>query len=160
MNSIFDFNHESIDVIKSRYQYEIGSGNNCDINMDLYVKFRMAIRKFELPKKFKELKARIRNYKGKKTDKIKSDEQKLDKLIQEYQDMLDDAFKFNFDTDLLLTKIYSCYRNNWYEKNAKSIFKNLCKEILDNDIKKYIKYEKLIILINDNIKELFESLNI
>ena len=55
----------------------------------------------------------------------------------------------------LLSNIENEYNRVSNKKGGKNTYKNICKNILEQIIQSLIKYEKKIILLNDNIKKLF-----
>jgi phenolic acid decarboxylase len=55
----------------------------------------------------------------------------------------------------LLSNIDNKYNRVSSKKGGKNTYKDICKNILEQIIQSLIKYEKKIILLNDNIKKLF-----
>ena len=55
----------------------------------------------------------------------------------------------------LLSNIQNEYNRVSNKKGGKNTYKDICKNILEQIIQSLIKYEKKIILLNDNIKKLF-----
>ena len=55
----------------------------------------------------------------------------------------------------LLSNIDNEYDNVYDKKGGKNTYKDICENILEQIIQSLIKYEKKIILLNDNIIKLF-----
>ena len=94
--------------------------------------------------------------KEKNIDEIQKSKNKklLDSLIKKLNDIQIKA-DVNWEyPNKLLKKIEKEYLENKNKKGAKEIYDNVCREIIDSDVKKYIKYEKSIIIIVENYKSL------
>ena len=51
------------------------------------------------------------------------------------------------------------FEKNMNNPNATNIYQNIFKEIFDNEVKKFINYEKKYMLFSDNINDLDKQLN-
>ena len=58
----------------------------------------------------------------------------------------------------MLTLITDNYSHNKGKPGAADMYAKICKEIIDNEVKKFIKYEKTFILYNDQIINIKKNL--
>ena len=97
-----------------------------------------------------------------KTDQRKLDEnqkkeskKKLEKLINDFNNIKVKA-KATLDNSVhLLNKIEEDYLKNKNKNAVNKYYDKVCRVIMDSAIKQYISYEKSIIIIFDNFKNLY-----
>jgi len=109
---------------------------------------------FEIKLKFKKLKQKME--KEKNIDEIQKskNEKLLDSLIKKLNDIKIKADANWEYSNKLLKKIEKDYLENKNKKGTKEIYDKVCREIIDSDVEKYIKYEKTIIIIVESYKPL------
>ena len=81
--------------------------------------------------------------------------EQLIKFRNEYCKLMEQSkedYEFYYN---LLSNIQNEYNRVSNKKGGKNTYKDICKNILEQIIQSLIKYEKKIILLNDNIKKLF-----
>ena len=104
----------------------------------------------ELEKKITELSS------IKKMESVaKEANEQLIKFRNEYCKLMEQSkedYEFYYN---LLSNIQNEYNRVSNKKGGKNTYKDICKNILEQIIQSLIKYEKKIILLNDNIKKLF-----
>jgi phenolic acid decarboxylase len=104
----------------------------------------------ELEKKITELSS------IKKMESVaKEANEQLIKFRNEYCKLMEQSkedYEFYYN---LLSNIENEYNRVSNKKGGKNTYKDICKNILEQIIQSLIKYEKKIILLNDNIKKLF-----
>ena len=104
----------------------------------------------ELEKKITELSS------IKKMESVaKEANEQLIKFRNEYCKLMEQSkedYEFYYN---LLSNIQNEYNRVSSKKGGKNTYKDICKNILEQIIQSLIKYEKKIILLNDNIKKLF-----
>ena len=104
----------------------------------------------ELEKKITELSS------IKKIESVaKEANEQLIKFRNEYCKLMEQSkedYEFYYN---LLSNIQNEYNRVSNKKGGKNTYKDICKNILEQIIQSLIKYEKKIILLNDNIKKLF-----
>ena len=92
----------------------------------------------------------------KKTESVaKEANEQFTKPRNEYCKLMEQSkedYEFYYN---LLSNIQNEYNRVSNKKGGKNTYKDICKNILEQIIQSLIKYEKKIILLNDNIKKLF-----
>ena len=113
-------------------------------------KFKIRDNLLELEKKITELSS------IKKMESVaKEANEQLIKFRNEYCKLMEQSkedYEFYYN---LLSNIENEYNRVSNKKGGKNTYKDICKNILEQIIQSLIKYEKKIILLNDNIKKLF-----
>ena len=113
-------------------------------------KFKIRDNLLELEKKITELSS------IKKMESVaKEANEQLIKFRNEYCKLMEQSkedYEFYYN---LLSNIQNEYNRVSNKKGGKNTYKDICKNILEQIIQSLIKYEKKIILLNDNIKKLF-----
>ena len=86
----------------------------------------------------------------------------FDKILNEISENcknLSRIIKFDFDeTTKMLSQITDNYFHNKGKPGAADIYVKICKEIIDNEVKKFIKYEKTLIIYNEQIINIKKNL--
>jgi hypothetical protein len=147
----FDFNNDDIDTIRKSYIIQ-DTTDPTRINDKMDVEFDIRILRYKIPEKINELRTRINDNKVKNDGEMKIFEEKINKLIDEYYEINEK----NREEYLYYWQVLSSYKAN-EDIISKDLYTKTTKEILDIRLKSLINREKLIISINDKIKELFDS---
>ena len=148
----FDFKHDDIDKIKKSYIYkdkDITEPTIINTYLDLIFESRIIC--YKIPEKLNDLKTRINGHKGENCEKMKKYEDRDNELMNQYNDIIKEQKQENF----YYWELLSCFKYN-KDKGPTNLFNNASQEILDMRLKSCIEKEKNIILINDEIKQLFE----
>ena len=120
----------------------------------IYCYFKLRLEKIILDEKFIKLKEKIYNYLGDKN--IEQEKEKINYIITESNKMKNEAkeeydFYYNILSDLNYSEIKFGEIND-----VKRTYENICQDIIDSRINKYLKYEKKLINFRDLIKDLSE----
>ena len=111
------------------------------------------MKKLELDSKLQKLKQKIEDYNGDKFDEIEIKKKKkiIDEMITELNNIKKESKeKYDYSQNLL-EELKNDYKKNKENKEAKTIFGNVSRDILESTYKFYIKCEKRLIIIVDNI---------
>ena len=105
--------------------------------------------------KFKEFKAKFKNYQ-RKNESENEYKNLYDEIVLEYNHIIDKANEiWDFNYDLLESIEYKS--KEIFNKTGKNGFSNINKEILDS-VDSYIKLDKVLILIKNKINDLIYSI--
>lgn len=146
------------DDIKKYYKYSLDSrSKDIDfINTNFHVLFFFRTSELNILSKFYEFEAKLKHSKGE--NKSKNEYKKIyDKLVLEYNNIIakeEEIWKFNND----LIRDLECRRKEISDKIGINGFVNLNKEILDNEIDSYVKFDKDLINIKKKINDLINYL--
>ena len=151
-----DLDFDDLVKIKKRYERKVLDGL-CWIQNDLnYSSFRYYLKDLDLEKQFEISKKKIEdNYKV-NLDIVKYNQSKqmLEKIVEDYTTTKNDA-KTTFEySDGLIKQVEEDYKKNDSQCDALTIYRNVCKEIMDNAVRVYIKCEKSLVLIIDKLKHI------
>lgn len=146
---------DDLKVIKSRYKYTIRDGF-CAFNNDLnYSLFRWLLEDLKIEENLELLKMKIEKKVSNNFGEAKyiSDKIFIDQIIYEFNAIKNEAkSRFNF-SDSIIRQIESNYEKNKTKIGVLEIYRKACKDIMQNSIECYIKYEKKLILLLDKLKD-------
>lgn len=151
-----DLYSDDLNFIKNRYKYTIKDGDYGVNNVCNYFFFEGVLVSSGLDEKFERLKKKMEND-HRRLDEIQKIEnkKKLEKLIEDFNDIKIKAKDILDYTDNLLSKIEKDYLKNKNKNGIKEYYDKVCRGILDSAIEKYICFEKSIIIIVDNLNSLY-----
>ena len=147
----------SISNIRQDYTYEVTDHYCASINYGFRMTFLERVEKLKIRDNLLELEKKITELSSiKKMESVaKEANEQLIKFRNEYCKLMEQSkedYEFYYN---LLSNIDHKYNRVSSEKGGKNTYKDICKNILEQIIQSLIKYEKKIILLNDNIKKLF-----
>ena len=147
----------SISNIRQDYTYEITDHYCACINYEFRMTFLERVEKLKIRDNLLELEKKITELSSiKKMESVaKEANEQLIKFRNEYCKLMEQSkedYEFYYN---LLSNIQNEYNRVSNKKGGKNTYKDICKNILEQIIQSLIKYEKKIILLNDNIKKLF-----
>ena len=147
----------SISNIRQDYTYEVTDHYCACINYGFRMTFLERVEKFKIRDNLLELEKKITELSSiKKMESVaKEANEQLIKFRNEYCKLMEQSkedYEFYYN---LLSNIQNEYNRVSNKKGGKNTYKDICKNILEQIIQSLIKYEKKIILLNDNIKKLF-----
>ena len=147
----------SISNIRQDYTYEVTDHYCASINYGFRMTFLERVEKFKIRDNLLELEKKITELSSiKKMESVaKEANEQLIKFRNEYCKLMEQSkedYEFYYN---LLSNIENEYNRVSNKKGGKNTYKDICKNILEQIIQSLIKYEKKIILLNDNIKKLF-----
>ena len=147
----------SISNIRQDYTYEVTDHYCASINYGFRMTFLERVEKFKIRDNLLELEKKITEQSSiKKMESVaKEANEQLIKFRNEYCKLMEQSkedYEFYYN---LLSNIDHKYNRVSSKKGGKNTYKDICKNILEQIIQSLIKYEKKIILLNDNIKKLF-----
>ena len=147
----------SISNIRQDYTYEVTDHYCACINYRFRMTFLERVEKLKIRDNLLELEKKIIELSSiKKMESVaKEANEQLIKFRNEYCKLMEQSkedYEFYYN---LLSNIQNEYNRVSNKKGGKNTYKDICKNILEQIIQSLIKYEKKIILLNDNIKKLF-----
>ena len=147
----------SISNIRQDYTYEVTDHYCASINYGFRMTFLERVEKLKIKDNLLELEKKITELSSiKKMESVaKEANEQLIKFRNEYCKLMEQSkedYEFYYN---LLSNIQNEYNRVSNKKGGKNTYKDICKNILEQIIQSLIKYEKKIILLNDNIKKLF-----
>jgi hypothetical protein len=147
----------SISNIRQDYTYEVTDHYCACINYRFRMTFLERVEKLKIRDNLIELEKKITELSSiKKMESVaKEANEQLIKFRNEYCKLMEQSkedYEFYYN---LLSNIQNEYNRVSNKKGGKNTYKDICKNILEQIIQSLIKYEKKIILLNDNIKKLF-----
>ena len=146
----YSFNNDDIDTIRKSYIFK-DLKEPRKINDEMRIEFENRIECYKIPEKLFELKKRINASKMENDEKMKVDEETINKLINEYNNIIKEAR----EEHLYYWNALSSFKYKEY-KIPKDLYIKATQELLDARLKSVINREKLIILLNDKVKLLFD----
>ena len=147
----------SISNIRQDYTYEVTDHYCACINYGFRMTFLERVEKLKIRDNLLELEKKITELSSikKMESVVKEANEQLIKFRNEYCKLMEQSkedYEFYYN---LLSNIQNEYNRVSNKKGGKNTYKDICKNILEQIIQSLIKYEKKIILFNDNIKKLF-----
>ena len=144
------FNDDFKNII-NRYNYTVINNNYVCANKVNYMFFENTIKKIEIELQNKKeiLNKKLENIND---NTALSNKLILDEIMEDYQKIKVEAKKDVDSDNSILQKILEDYINNFEKNGAFEIYKNISKNIVDNTVKKLIRYEKKLILLMDKLK--------
>ena len=147
----------SISNIRQDYTYEVTDHYCACINYRFRMTFLERVEKLKIRDNLLELEKKITELSSikKMESVVKEANEQLINFRNEYCKLMEQSkedYEFYYN---LLSNIENEYNRVSNKKGGKNTYKDICKNILEQIIQSLIKYEKKIILLNDNIKKLF-----
>ena len=147
-------NIDDLNSIKRRYKIETQDYCCYIINDVNYLRFKMYLEKKGFDAKIELLKSELATNKSISEEKRKSNVNLLAEITKEYHNIQAEAKnQFEF-SDKLIRQIENNYNNNMEKYGIREIYINLCKDIIEKSVTKYIKCEKELILVFDKINNI------
>lgn len=150
-------NESSISNIREDYTYEITDHYCASKNYIFRMTFLERVEKLKIRDNILELEKKITELSSiKKMESVaKEANEQLIKFKNEYCKLMKQSKEDYEFYKNLLSNIEDEYGRVSNKKGGKNTYEDICKNILEQIIQSLIKYEKKIILLNDNIKKLF-----
>ena len=155
----FFFMNNDPELIKKKYEYDINSEDPREINDNLYAIYKITLIKYDLNNIFDKIEKIIQKEKEKKPIQMKYNEKQLKKLREEYNKIDEGARDDQWFYGDVLYEIKCNCKENYYKIDTKDKYIQISKDIIKERAQTYIKNEKLLILINDKVYQLYNSLN-
>ena len=146
----------SIDEIKKKYEYKIDPYNFIDTAYIVYAllngRFALQFESYKFDEKIEEIKKMINN----KRDKIdKTTLESFEKTLKDISNLCEEVNKkLELDCDEIspiISGISMDYERNTDKPGAVDIYLKISKEMIDMEVYKYIKYERIFVLYNEHI---------
>ena len=155
MDKTFKYS-DNLDDIKSRYDCKIIANFNGEYIYDdrvNYLFFENTMKQLELDLKLQKLRQNVDDYNGEDLDKMEIQNKKktIDKMMTELNNIRKESKEKTDFSQKLLTELKNNYEKNIENKEAKTIFENVSRDIVESTYKFYIQYEKKLVLIVDYI---------
>lgn len=147
MNKYFSETYDN--DVKKYYKYSLlDTQNPEETNVHFRVLFEKRVKELNILGKLNELEIQL-NHQEKNNNK----KQLYNEIVLQYNDIINKAnevWHFNFE----LIRDYECKSKQIFEKTGKEGFYNIIKEILNNVVNSYIKFDKDLIIIKNKINDL------
>ena len=145
---------DNINKIKNKYKIKINDGYSQFFNEVNFLRFNRVIQTIDLKSKINSMKKKIEIDKriyGKLNDKKKT---LVEKIEEEYIKIITEA-KATYDfSDQLMRKLDEDIRRNIDKNMAQKIYRDLANDVMESTINKYVKYEKMLIILVDKYNDL------
>lgn len=157
--------NETIDEIRERYKYEIDitdSGKTASmINNLFYAELLISFKKYCFPERIKKLNEILGNNKNKiEKNTLKSyikEVKAIEDTIKQIMEKQKEDYSFN---STLLYKLTKQCEYDLDNEEIINLYNNIGKDILDKEVKNYIKIEKLFINFKDSLIDITNKLKI
>ena len=153
----------TIDEIKKRYEYILDPVTNtytaCAIFFTLYGKFRRKFKEYQFDENIKKIRKGIDD-KGDKIDKnlLQSYDELIKEISEDCEKMKEKVHSYYEEKSIILIEITVDYKENRNKPGAKDIYIKIGKDLIDEGVNIFIKYEKQLILYNDKINEIKQKI--
>ena len=145
---------DNINKIKNKYKIKINDGYSQFFNEVNFLRFNRVIQTLDLKSKINSMKKKIEIDKriyGKLNEKKKT---LVEKIEEEYIKIITEA-KAAYDfSDQLMRKLDEDIRRNIDKNMAQKIYRDLANDVMESTINKYVKYEKMLIILVDKYNDL------
>ena len=145
---------DNINKIKNKYKIKINDGYSQFFNEVNFLRFNRVIQTIDLKSKINSMKKKIEIDKriyGKLNEKKKT---LVEKIEEEYMKIITEA-KATYDfSDQLIRKLDEDIRRNIDKNMAQKIYIDLANDVMESTINKYVKYEKMLIILVDKYNDL------
>ena len=151
-----DLNHDDLDTMKRRYPFTVLDGL-CYIQNNLnYICFIYYLEGLGLEKQLELCKEKIENNYERNSDAIKYNENKqiLEKIIDEYKTIKNEAKSAFQYSDTLIKQMENDFKKTGTESGALKIYRNVCGDIMNIAVRKYMKCEKSLVMLLDKFKDI------
>ncbi len=155
----------SIEEIREKYKYEIDFfefWKNPDVIHDRHLgRFMIHFDEYNFNKRLNIIDDHLKREKDKiNKDLLESNVKEIKEIRDEIEIIPRKMFDEHLDTSVILEKLENNYHKNEDVPGAMNLYKKLFKEILDEEVERYIHQEKVVLLINDKIIDIFHKLNL
>ena len=145
---------DNINKIKNKYKIKINDGYSQFFNEVNFLRFNRLIQTIDFKSKINSMKKKIEIDKriyGKLNEKKKT---LVEKIEEEYIKIITEA-KATYDfSDQLMRKLDEDIRRNIDKNMAQKIYRDLANDVMESTINKYVKYEKMLIILVDKYNDL------
>ena len=144
---------DNINKIKNKYKIKINDGYSQFFNEVNFLRFNRLIQTIDLKSKINSMKNKYKQIKeyGKLNEKKKT---LVEKIEEEYIKIITEA-KATYDfSDQLIRKLDEDIRRNIDKNMAQKIYRDLANDVMESTINKYVKYEKMLIILVDKYNDL------
>lgn len=155
---------KTIDEIKKSYEYNINPFDNRNKGLIeyclLFGTFGLELESYKFDENIMEKKKKIIAKKDSiDNNKAESFNKILNEISENCKNLSTRRIEFDYDeTKKILYQITDNYFHNKNKPGAADIYVKICKEIIDNEVKKFIKYEKTLIIYNEQIMDIKKNL--
>ena len=151
-----DLNPDDLYKMKKRYPFTVLDGL-CYIQNNLnYICFKYYLKELNLEKQFELCKQKTEdNYKRNlDTGKYNNNKQILEKIVEEYTKIQNEAKSAFEYSDTLIKQMENDFKKTGTESGALIIYRNVCRDIMNTAVRKYIKCEKSLVMVLDKFKHI------
>ena len=145
---------DNINKIKNKYKIKTNDGYSQFFNEVNFLRFNRLIQTIDFKSKINSMKKKIEIDKriyGKLNEKKKT---LVEKIEEEYIKIITEA-KATYDfSDQLIRKLDEDIRRNIDKNMAQKIYRDLANDVMESTINKYVKYEKMLIILVDKYNNL------
>ena len=138
--------------IQKYYEYSLNNESPQDINCRLYGRFNHRVSELKIFEIFEEFEKKLEQFEGERKSQIEYEKQ-YDELCFEYNKIIRDSREI-WDFNYVLIKNLDFEYYKLCEKTGKKGFTNINKDILDNMINSFKKFDKDLIIIKNKINDL------
>ena len=152
---------KTLDDIKKQYKYELNPEEKIEKTYNHFIgEISGTFYGYEFKERLEKLNKKLKE-KATKMDKntLKSYEEKLKDLEANIFSLLKQVRTESNSTWFFLYELRTNFSKNQDIPNAPNICENIYKDIFDNEVKKYINYEKKYMFFNDIIDDINKQLN-
>ena len=145
---------DNINKIKNKYKIKINDGYSQFFNEVNFLRFNRVIQTIDLKSKINSMKKKIEIDKriyGKLNEKKKT---LVEKIEEEYIKIITEAKATYEFSDQLMHKLDEDIRRNIDKNMAQKIYRDLANDVMESTINKYVKYEKMLIILVDKYNDL------
>ena len=145
---------DNINKIKNKYKIKINDGYSQFFNEVNFLRFNRVIQTIDLKSKINSMKKKIEIDKriyGKLNEKKKT---LVEKIEEEYIKIITEAKATYEFSDQLMRKLDEDIRRNIDKNMAQKIYRDLANDVMESTINKYVKYEKMLIILVDKYNDL------
>ena len=145
---------DNINKIKNKYKIKINDGYSQFFNEVNFLRFNRVIQTIDLKSKINSMKKKIEIDKriyGKLNEKKKT---LVEKIEEEYIKIITEAKATYEFSDQLMRKLDEDIRRNIDKNMAQKIYRDLANDVMESTINKYVKYEKMLIILVDKYNNL------
>ena len=146
------------EIIK-KYKYDIKEKNLSETHFNLNIGCQFNLRKVIYD--IKAITEKLDDYHGKAPgNDIKAAKNKLEEFCKNCYEMLEEVEKERIKTNAILKGLYKDYERFNSIKNVEETYRQCSKTLIDKSIELFVKFEKQIVLIKDEINIIIKLLNI
>jgi hypothetical protein len=150
---------KTLEEIMQNYKYDIKSKNLSEAHFYLNIgcQFRIRTVIFDI----NIIIGKLDDYHGKvQGNDVKVVKEKLEEHFSKCNEMLEEVEKERVKTKVILEGLYKDYKSFNYIKNVEETYRQCSKTFIDKSIELFVKFEKQMVLIKDEINIINKLLNI